>query len=66
METQSDLFVLSSALEDCHQGTHVHLDSNVIVHHPVGSIIPYFHSVQMVGKTDVRNMFRYTWLVIVP
>ncbi|KAJ4442901.1 hypothetical protein ANN_04494 [Periplaneta americana] len=45
VETQSDLFVLSSALEDCQQGTHVHLSGNVVVHHPVGSKIPHFHRV---------------------
>ena len=43
VETQSDLFFLSSALGDCHQGTHIHLGGNVMVHHPFGSKIPHFH-----------------------
>ena len=37
VEAQLDLFVLSSSLEDRHQGTHVHLSGNVVVNHPVGS-----------------------------
>ena len=41
VETQSDLFVLSSAPEDCHQGTHIHLGGNMVVHHPVGIKIPH-------------------------
>ena len=45
MESQSDLFVLSNALEDCHQGTHIHLGGNVVVYHPVDTKIPHFHRV---------------------
>ena len=40
METQLDLSVLSSALDDCRQGMHLYLGGNVMVHHPVGSKIP--------------------------
>ena len=68
VETHSDLFVLCSALEDCHQGTHLglYLGGNMVVHHPVGCKIPHFLSVRMAGKTDVRDMFRYTWTISVP
>ena len=52
MEIQSDLFVLSSALEDFHQGMYVHLGSNV-VHCLIGSKISHFHRVY---KWRVRLM----------
>ena len=56
VKTKSDLFVLSSALEDCHQGTHVHLGGNVMVMVAIHLVFPG-HVLFFRVKNSVRPDF---------
>ena len=60
VETQSDLFVLSSALEYCHQCTHLHLGGNVMVQLLIALVVLFCTHVSIAVELQQHSRFSYT------